>query len=242
MTTLIVGASGATGRLLVEELLLRGEKVKAIVRSPNTLTEASKTHDNLSVIQASVLDISAVDLARHVASCDSIVSCLGHNMTFRGIYGQPRRLVTNATQRLCDAVRANKYERPVRFILMNTTGNRNRDSSEVISFAQRCVLGLLRLLLPPHVDNEQAADYLRTEIGQKHIDIEWAAVRPDALIDEDKVGAYEVHASPTRSAIFDAGTTSRINVASFMTELITSDQIWEKWKGQMPVLYNTYSA
>lgn len=163
-------------------------------------------------------------------------------MTFKGIYGQPRRLVTNATQRLCHAVRTNKSERPVRFVLMNTTGNSNRDISEPVSFAQRCVIGLIRLLLPPHVDNEQAADYLRTEIGQKHGDIEWAAVRPDSLIDENKVGEYKVHASPTRSAIFNAGITSRINVGHFMADLITDDEVWGRWKGQMPVIYNLDSA
>jgi hypothetical protein len=194
------------------------------------------------VIQASLLDISDSDLARHVEGCDSVASCLGHNKTFKGIYGQPRRLVTNATQRLCHAVRTNKSERPVRFVLMNTTGNSNRDISEPVSFAQRCVIGLIRLLLPPHVDNEQAADYLRTEIGQKHGDIEWAAVRPDSLIDENKVGEYKVHASPTRSAIFNAGITSRINVGHFMADLITDDEVWGRWKGQMPVIYNLDSA
>lgn len=33
MTTLVVGASGATSRLLVEQLLIRGESVKIIVRT-----------------------------------------------------------------------------------------------------------------------------------------------------------------------------------------------------------------
>jgi hypothetical protein len=49
---------------------------------------------------------------------------------------------------------------------------------------------------------------------------------------------YERHPSPTRSAIFDAGKTSRINVAHFMSTLITDEAVWEKWKGQMPVIYN----
>jgi len=124
---------------------------------------------------------------------------------------------------------------------MNTTGNRNRDLVEPISFAQHLVIGLLRLLLPPHVDNEQAADLLRTEIGPSHKYIEWAAVRPDGLIDLDTVSDYEVHASPTRSAIFDAGQTSRINVGCFMAELVTDDLVWEQWKGKMPVIYNTVS-
>jgi hypothetical protein len=98
---------------------------------------------------------------------------------------------------------------------MNTTGNRNRDLNEPISFAQKCVIGLLRLLLPPHVDNEKAADYLRTEIGQNNGAIEWIAVRPDGLINEDKVTNYEIFQSPIRSAIFNAGKVSRINVWSF---------------------------
>lgn len=121
---------------------------------------------------------------------------------------------------------------------MNTTGNRNRNIDEPISFAQSCVIGLLRLLVPPHVDNENAADYLRTEIGQKDKAVEWVAVRPDGLIDEDVVSEYELHCSPIRSAIFDAGNTSRINVAHFMADLITEKVVWDKWKGQMPVIYN----
>ena len=158
MTTLVVGASGATGALLVEQLLNRGVKVKAIVRSIDALSAALRNHQNLSVIEASLLEITESDLAHHVKGCDSVASCLGHNMTFKGIYGQPRRLVTEATQRLCHAVRANEPENPVRFVLMNTTGNSNRDIPERISFAQSCVMGLIRLLLPPHVDNEWAGD------------------------------------------------------------------------------------
>lgn len=49
MNILIVGASGATGRLLVEQLLDRGHFVKVIVRSPDTLPEAIRQHDHLSV-------------------------------------------------------------------------------------------------------------------------------------------------------------------------------------------------
>ncbi len=124
---------------------------------------------------------------------------------------------------------------------MNTTGNRNRDLNESISFREKIVIGLIRLLLPPHRDNEQAADFLRTDIGQNNRIIEWVAVRPDNLIDEKKVSKYEVHTSPIRSAIFNAGQTSRINVGHFMADLITNDKTWNKWKGQMPVIYNTAS-
>lgn len=238
MTTLVVGASGATGRLLVKQLLRRGQHVRVIVRSPEKLSEFLKNHERISVIHASVLNLSDAEMAQHVRGCDAVASCLGHNLSLKGIYGPPRRLVTDATRRLCDAIKTNTSKQPTRFVLMNTAGNSNCDLNEPISFGQRCVVGLLRLLLPPHVDNEQAAEYLRTRISQNDEAIEWAVVRPDNLINEDEVTAYEVFPSPTRSAIFDAGLTSRINVAHFMARLITEDQTWNEWKGQMPVIYN----
>jgi len=237
MTILVVGASGATGRLLVEQLLNRGQKVKAIVRSTGTLTEFLN-NKNLTVISASVLEISDVEMATHVQDCDAVASCLGHNITFKGMYGQPRRLVTDTARRLCAAIAANKPEKPVKYVLMNTTGNQNRDLNEPISFAQKAVIALIRALVPPHVDNEKAADFLRTKIGQNNKMIEWTAVRPDGLIDEKTVSKYQIHPSPTRSAIFNAGKISRINVAHFMADLITDNDIWNKWKGQMPVIYN----
>ena len=242
MNILIVGATGATGRLLVTQLLDRQHHVKAIVRSAAKLPAAIKDHPNLTIIQAAVLDLSDSELAQHVKGCDAVASCLGHNLTFKGIYGHPRRLVTDATRRLCQAIKANKAEQSTKFVLMNTTGNRNGDLHEPISFAQKCVIGLLRLLLPPHVDNEQAAEYLRTTVGQKDHFIEWTAVRPDGLIDVDEVTPYQLHPSPTRSAIFDAGQVSRINVAHFMAELITADTAWQEWKGRMPVIYSTETA
>lgn len=238
MTTLVVGASGATGRLLVEELLKCGETVKIVVRSLDNLPKTVRYHTNLSVIHAGILDLSDAEMARHVRGCSSVISCLGHNLSLRGIFGGPRRLVTDATRRLCDAIRKNEPMKPVKFVLMNTAGNKNRDLDERISFGQKCVIGLLRLLLPPHVDNEKAADYLRVNIGQYDPLIEWTAVRPDGLIDEVSVTEYEIHNSPIRSAIFDAGSTSRINVAHFMTQLVKDERAWEMWQGKMPVIYS----
>jgi len=238
MTTLVVGASGATGRQLVQQLLNKEQKVKLIVRSPEKLPETWKSNENVLIISASILELSDSQMSEHIKDCKAIVSCLGHNMNWKGIDGQPRKLVTVATKRLCNAIRANSPEEPIKYILMNTTGNRNRDLNEPVSFGQKCVIGLLRLLLPPHVDNEKAADYLRTKIGQNNQLIEWVAVRPDNLTNEEEVSDYEIHASPIRSAIFDAGKTSRINVGHFMADLICDNELWDKWKGQMPVIYN----
>jgi len=239
MTILVVGATGATGRLLVRELLQRGHTVRAIARSPEKLTGfLGGDPERLAQLRASLLDLSQEELVRQVAGCDAVASCLGHNLSWKGIYGPPRRLVTDAARRLCEAIRASEPAKPVRYVLMNSAGVRNRDLDEPATTAERIAIGLLRLLLPPHVDNEQAADFLRTQIGQRDPIIEWTAVRPDGLIDKEEVTTYHLHPSPTRSALFDPGKTSRINVAHFMADLITDETLWNRWKGQMPVIYN----
>lgn len=239
MTVLVAGASGATGKNLVEQLLTKQYNVKVIVRSPEKLPESWKKNSNLKIIAASILELSNQEFIEYTKGCDAVISCLGHNLTFKGIYGQPRKLVTEATSRLCNAIKFHNPKKPVKFILMNTTGNRNRDLKEPISFAQKMVIVLLRLIIPPHVDNEKAADYLRTQIGQNNKSIQWVAVRPDSLINDAHVTDYEIYPSPTRSAIFDSGKTSRINVGHFMVDLISDIDLWNTWKGQMPVIYNT---
>ena len=238
MTVLILGASGATGRLLVADLLNREHKVKAIVRTTESLPDDIRRHPLLTVVHASIVDLSDKEIRQHVAGCAAVASCLGHNLSFSGMFGAPRKLITDATRRVCEAVMVSQPEQPVKFVLMNTAGNSNRDLGEPVSFSQRCIIGLIRLLLPPHTDNEQAADYLRIGIGPSDRAIEWCVVRPDTLINEADVSEYEVHPSPTRSAIFNAGQTSRVNVAHFIAELITDDDTWRNWKGRMPVIYN----
>ena len=238
MITLVVGASGATGRLLVQQLLNEGLQVRIILRSLKDFPEALMQNSRLTITQASLLDMSREQLLDHVQGCHGVVSCLGHNITVKGIFFPPRRLVTDGVRRLCDAIEKTAAKQPVKFILMNSTGNKNALAGETVSVAQSIVIGLIRHLVAPHADNEEAAAYLQSNYGTNNRAIEWAAVRPDSLVDEPLVTAYEVYQSPIRSAIFDTGKSSRINVANFMSQLIINPSLWDKWKNQMPVLYN----
>lgn len=239
MTVLVLGASGATGRRLVAQLLARGESVRIVVRPDSEFPEALLRDARLTLVRAEFLALTDDEIAELVAGCRAVASCLGHRLSLQGIYAQPRRLVTESVRCVYKAVKRNAAATPVKFVLMNTTGNSNRDIPERVSFAQTCVIALLRLLLPPHVDNEQAADFLRLEVRPGNQYLEWVTVRPDALTNEEEVSQYQVYPSPLRSAIFDAGKTSRINVGHFMAELITRDDLWNQWRGQMPVIYNT---
>jgi hypothetical protein len=177
-------------------------------------------------------------MASYIKDCQSVVSCLGHNLTLSGIFGKPRKLVTNAVELICNAIEVNPSGNSFKLVLMNTTGSRNKDLNETLSLAEKITMVLVRNLIPPQLDNENAADYLRFNIGQNNEKIQWVAVRPDSLINDSNVTEYELFPSPTRSPIFNSGKTSRINVGHFMARLIVEDDLWEKWKGKMPVIYN----
>jgi nucleoside-diphosphate-sugar epimerase len=238
MTTLVVGASGATGKLLLEQLLQSGHKVKIIVRPTSNFLDHWNSNEQLTIMKGNIAEITIEEMSVYMADCQSIACCLGHNLTWRGIFGKPRRLVANAVKLLCEAIKKNESSRQVRFVLMSTVAYRNKGLNEPISFGERIVIGLIRLFLPPHSDNEKAADFLRTKLGQDDPFIEWVAVRPDTLINEKTVTEYSLHPSPLTSPVFKPGKSSRINVAHFMGRLLRENELWKTWKGQTPVIYN----
>lgn len=237
LTVLLLGATGATGRLLLAQLLARGHSVRAIVRGTDSLPEQIREHPGLALTRAPVLELDGDALQQLVLGCDAVASCLGHTLGFKGIFGPPRKLVTRALRRVCVAVADNRPAKPARLVVMGSSGVRNADADERISLAQAGVSGLLRWTMPPHRDNELAAEFLRTGIGQDDAFVEWAVVRPDSLENREHVSRYVIHPSPIRSAIFDPGTVSRVNVAQLMRRLIEGGELWEEWKGRMPVIY-----
>lgn len=235
-TTLVLGATGKTGLPLVEQLLRKNHIVRVIVRSSHKLSAEILENPNAKVIEAAILDLSDAEMATHVEGCDAVVSCLGHNLDFNGMFGNPRNLCTDAVQRLCKAIEKNNASKPTKFILMNTVGVPSPNLDAKRRWFERLLLTVLRYTIPPHKDNETAAEHLHQVVGIKNKHIEWCAVRPDTLINAE-VSPYEIDASPS-TGIFTGRPTTRSNVAHFMIELIEKPKLWNKWKFQMPVIMN----
>ena len=236
ITVLVVGATGNTGRPLVEQLLALGYRVRVIVRSRDRLSTPILEHPNSTVIEASLLDLSDELMARFVEGCAAVISCLGHNLTFRGLFGSPRMLCTDATRRLCAAIETVRPGTPMKFILMNTVGVSNPRLQETRPLFERVVLTFLRWSLPPVRDNEAAADYLNEALGTQSRYLEWCTVRPDTLVNAE-ISPYELAASPV-TPLFDGRATTRANVAHFMVELVRDEALWDRWKFKMPVIMN----
>lgn len=233
MKAFVLGATGATGSLVVRGLLAREVSVLAIVRHPEKL-QALRT-PLLETITGTVLDLHPNELDRYLDGCEVTISCLGHNINFKGMYGKPTRLVTDSTKRTCEAIQ--KRNEKHKFILMNTTANRNLEIHEDYTLLDKAVLGLLTLLLPPQSDNVKAAQYLSKTVGKKG-NMEWVAVRPDSLINETEVSKYSVFEGIQRSPVINAGKVSRINVSDFIVKLACEESLWDQWKYKMPVIYN----
>ena len=237
MNILVVGATGMTGRSLVEQLLGKNYKVRIIVRSSHKLPAVIVENPNTTTIEASVLGLTDEELTEQVKDCDAVVSCLGHVMNFKGIFGEPKKLCTDATRNLCNSLEKHSLPIPTKFILMNTVGVQNPDLEEKRSRFDRGLLTLLRHILPPHRDNETAAEYLHNTVGKENKSIEWCCVRPDSLINAE-VSPYDITESPT-TGILNGRPTTRSNVAHFMTELIENEELWNTWKFRMPVIMNS---
>ncbi|KNC98806.1 uncharacterized protein SPPG_05784 [Spizellomyces punctatus DAOM BR117] len=241
MRVLVVGGTGNVGKLLLQQLLERGVEVRAIVRSPESIPATISGNPKLSLIEASLLDISEDELITHIRGCDAVMSTLGHNMhlgsiPFLGIWAAPHDLVLRASKNLCGAIEKIRPETPIKFILLNTVGVTNPAGTDVgvRSRTERAIFWTLEALIPPHKDNVRAAEYINKEIGTGNQFIEWTAVRPDAFIDGD-VSEYTTHESIQHS-LFDVNDTTKANIAHFMAELATNPETWATWKGKMPVI------
>jgi uncharacterized protein YbjT (DUF2867 family) len=72
MNLAVLGATGRTGRLVVEQALAAGHTVTALVRSPEKLTT---TQSNLRVVTGQATETSAVSIA--LEGADAVISTLG---------------------------------------------------------------------------------------------------------------------------------------------------------------------
>jgi uncharacterized protein YbjT (DUF2867 family) len=72
----VVGGTVRTGGRVLQQLVSRGVRVRAIVRSVGKVPAPISEHPNVTLIEA--------DLERHVHGCDAVVPCLGHVMSVRG--------------------------------------------------------------------------------------------------------------------------------------------------------------
>jgi putative NADH-flavin reductase len=196
MKVLIIGATGATGRVLMREALEQGHEVTALARNPSAL--APEDH-RPRVLQGNALDASEVEAA--VAGQDAVLSALGTRST------RPTTLFSQSTHNLISAMNKHGVRR-----LVCITGIGAGESKGHVGFLYD------RIMLPFVVKNIYE-DKNRQEEVIKQSDLEWVIVRPARLTDEAAKGEYRVYLGGS----YTAKTISRADVAAFMLAQLTDE-------------------
>ncbi len=96
LRVLVIGATGGTGRQLVQQALEQGHQVTAFVRDPAKL---KIEHANLRVAKGDVLDYASVEAAMRGQS--AVLSALGHKRFF-----YPNKIQSNGMRNILRAMKA----------------------------------------------------------------------------------------------------------------------------------------
>merc|ERR1719330_2233585 len=99
-------------------------------------------------------------------------------------------------------------DKPKKLILMSSIAVANPNGlDDVRPMGERIALNIIRALLPPHKDNEEAAAFLHDGIRSDNKLVQWIAVRPDELLEGD-ISEYTLYNKPQKG-LFGGGTTTR---------------------------------
>ena len=236
-TVLVLGGTGRTGRLVVQQLLDRGVAVRAIVRSADRLPVGAAQAPGTTVVEADLLTLSDQELLHQLRGCDAVISCLGHTVSLKGVFGAPRDLVTRAVADVCRAAEALEPSEPIKVVVMSSVSVNHPETGDARrGVLEKAVLRLLRWVMPPANDNQRAADFLCGRGGMAGPCVQWVAIRPDTL-EEGEVCDYALHESLV-SSLFRPDHTNRANIAHFMCELVTDPGVWNRWRSGLPVIVN----
>jgi uncharacterized protein YbjT (DUF2867 family) len=207
MKILVLGATGATGRLVVETALAAGHKVVALVRDLRKASDLA----NATLIQGDARDQAA--LTEALAGCDGVISALGTGMSpFKEV-----RLLSDATTVL---VRAMEQQAVTRLICITGLGAGDSRGHGGFVFD--------RLILPLLLRNVYA-DKDRQEAIVRRSNLDWTLVRPMVLTNKPPTGHVRAQVDLTD---VHGGSIPRGDVAQFVVEELRE----HRWARQAPLL------
>lgn len=169
MNLVILGATGGTGRLVVEQALAAGHAVTALARSPEKLTIRSSS---LRVIAGRATD--AGDVARAFEGADAVINTLGGDGS----------VIADSTGAILEAA----HKTGVRRVVVLSSFFVERDRLDALS---RLVTGIAA--------GSKIKDKVAGELLLRQSDLDWTIVYASPLTDGPAIGFVEVPAEGKRS-------------------------------------------
>lgn len=192
MKIAVFGATGGTGKQLIEQALEAGYEVVAYARNPSKL---DIRHEHLKVIQGELADAALIESA--VSGADAVISVLGPR---GGSRGRP------VTQGMKNIIVSMKKQGVNRLTVSSTLSA--KDPNDKPDFKTQTMVGIVRFTMrDAYEDIVSAAETVRNS------DLDWTIVRLSMLNNNAKSG--RVRAGYVGKG--EVGTSiSRADVADFM--------------------------
>lgn len=201
MNVLIFGATGATGRCLVEQALVFGHNVTAFARNPSAIAEG---HDRLSVVRGDVLEPASIEAA--MVGQDAVLCALG-------VKSRSATTVLSTGMKNIIAIMEKSGTR--RIVCESSLGV--GDSKDQTDFVFGKII--IPLILKGVFEDKERQE---RELRQSNLD--WVIVRPARLTNGSQKGGYRVVTDKAKVGI----QISRADVAAFMLEQLTNEQYLKK--------------
>jgi putative NADH-flavin reductase len=194
MKLLVFGATGGSGRQIVEQALAMGHEVTAFARNPAAVRTE---HPNLKVMQGDALDAASVSQA--IAGQDAVLYAIGINR---------RSTMTVCAESTRHIIAAMKEHGVRRFVCLSAYGASETKDTALYSKVLRAFIG------------KRVEDKDRQEELVRESDLDWVLVRPPLLTNGARRGRYRAGFDiPIK--LFSS--VSRADVAEFMLKQLTDD-------------------
>jgi putative NADH-flavin reductase len=201
----VVGATGRTGRQVVEQALARGDDVIAVARHPETLAPRGS---GAAVVAADVLDRAAV--AGALAGAGAVVSALGI-----GASRQPTAVYSEGTANILHAMGAHGITK-LAVISAVPAGPRAEQP-----FLQRHVsIPILERIFGASYDDMRRMETLLRGSGA-----DWVCLRPPRLVSKKATGRYRIDAS---RPLPKAGSITYADLATALLDSLTRPDLYRR--------------
>jgi uncharacterized protein YbjT (DUF2867 family) len=196
MKVLVLGATGGTGRLIVNDAAAKGHSVVALVRSM-----AGADLPGAELIEGDARD--EITLRRATDGCDAVVSALGTGIGFRKV-----SLLAEATRALISAMTPSGVRRLVCISALGVGDSRGHGGF------------VFDRLFQPLLLSQAYKDKNDQEAAIRASPLDWVIVRPAMLTDDPPQG--DVRAVVDLAGI-NGGKIARADVARFVVDQLTTD-------------------
>jgi putative NADH-flavin reductase len=202
MRLAVFGASGGTGKHVVQQALSRDHDVVAVVRRPDAL---ALTDERLSVCQGDVLDPDSI--VRAIEGSETVISALGSHAR-----RTPTTIYSEGISNIVAALPATGASR-----LVAISAAPAGPWSEVGAFERLAVYPLLEFFFGTSYDDMRQMEEFLSRSG-----VDWTIFRPPRLTDREAKGKYR---TSTSGVLPHAYTITRGDLATAMLDSVTDDSL-----------------